>query len=150
MYSTIRPIAYEDLAFAVAILQEGSLTPEYEEPARVDAYWQAVKDTRSNGGDVLVAEVDGDVVGVCQVIIFTHFQHAGQPCCELESVHVRRDHRSQGIGTKMLAHAEGIARKAGCHRVQLTSRNVRVDAHRFYLAQGFEQTSQGFKKSLLD
>jgi hypothetical protein len=32
--------------------------------------------------------------------------------------------------------------------VQLTSRNVREDAHRFYVANGFEQTSQGFKKTL--
>jgi GNAT superfamily N-acetyltransferase len=148
--TTVRPIAYEDLAFAIVILQEGSLTPQYEDPARVDAYWRAVQDTRDSGGDVLVAVVDGEVVGVCQVLVFTHFQHAGRPCCELESVHVRSDHRSQGIGTLMLAHAEGIARDAGCYRVQLTSRNVRVDAHRFYLAQGFELTSQGFKKSLLD
>jgi hypothetical protein len=28
----------------------------------------------------------------------------------------------------------------------LTSRNVREDAHRFYLTNGYDQTSQGFKK----
>ena len=32
--------------------------------------------------------------------------------------------------------------------MQLTSRNVRVDAHRFYERQGYEATSQGFKKLL--
>jgi hypothetical protein len=34
--------------------------------------------------------------------------------------------------------------------MQLTSRNVRTDAHRFYLANGFIDTSHGFKKSLVD
>ena len=34
--------------------------------------------------------------------------------------------------------------------MQLTSRNVRSDAHRFYLSNGFELTSQGFKKLLVD
>jgi GNAT superfamily N-acetyltransferase len=85
-------------------------------------------------------------VGLCQVIIFQHFQHAGGWCCELESVHVRDDRRSQGIGAKLLEAAEALARERGCYRVQLTSRTVRVDAHRFYLANGYDQTSQGFKK----
>ena len=135
---------------AVSILQAGALNPAQEEPARLEAYWRAVQDTRAHGGDVLVAEANGEVVGVCQVIIFTHFQHAGQPCCELESVHVRSDYRSKGVGSLMLAHAEEIAREAGCYRVQLTSRNVRVDAHRFYLTHGYSETSRGFKKLLLD
>ena len=42
--------------------------------------------------------------------------------------------------------AEDLARERGCYRIQLTSRNVREDAHRFYLANGYGQTSQGFKK----
>jgi len=150
MADFIRPIAFVDLEMAVSIIQEGSLDPSHEDPTRLDDYWRAVEDTRTQRGDVLVAEVDGEVVGLCQVIVFTHFQHAGKPCCELESVHVRSDHRNQGIGARLLKHAEGIARDAGCYRVQLTSRNVRVDAHRFYLTQGFSQTSQGFKKLLLD
>ena len=54
--------------------------------------------------------------------------------------------RSRGIGAPLLAAAEDLARERGCYRIQLTSRNVRVDAHRFYLSNGYEQTSQGFKK----
>jgi GNAT superfamily N-acetyltransferase len=95
---------------------------------------------------VLVADVDGDVVGVCQVIIFQHFQHAAGWCCEIESVHVRSDMRSRGIGAQLLGAAEALAQERGCYRIQLTSRNVREDAHRFYLANGYDQTSQGFKK----
>ena len=41
---------------------------------------------------------------------------------------------------------EELARERDCYRIQLTSRNVREDAHRFYLANGYGQTSQGLKK----
>jgi len=139
-------MAYDDVAAAVELLRDGSLMPEFEDPTRVDDYWSAVEETRRQRGDVVVAEVDREVVGVCQVIIFQHFQHAGGWCCEIESVHVRSDVRSRGIGASLLLAAEGLARDRGCYRIQLTSRNVREDAHRFYLANGYGQTSQGFKK----
>jgi GNAT superfamily N-acetyltransferase len=142
----VRPIVYDDVAAAVELLQGGSLMPEFEDPTRVDDYWSAVEETRRQRGDVLVAEADDDVVGVCQVIVFQHFQHAGGWCCEIEGVHVRSDMRSRGIGASLLNAAEELARERGCYRIQLTSRNVREDAHRFYLANGYGQTSQGFKK----
>jgi len=143
----VRAMEFDDVASAVELLRGGSLMPQYEDPARLDDYWSAVQETRRQRGDVLVAEVDGVVVGVCQVIIFQHFQHAGGWCAEIESVHVRSDVRSRGIGALMLRAAEELALERGCYRIQLTSRNVRVDAHRFYLANGYDQTSQGFKKS---
>jgi len=139
-------MTHGDVAAAVELLRGGSMMPEFEDVTRLDDYWAAVAETRRQRGDVLVGEVDGEVVGVLQVIIFQHFQHAGGWCCEIESVHVRGDMRSRGIGAQMLAAAEELARERGCYRIQLTSRNVREDAHRFYLANGYSQTSQGFKK----
>ena len=116
----VRSLKREDLEAALPILVAGSLSAHGEDPKQLDAYWEAAQETRRRHGDVLVAEASGEVIGVCQVMIFPHFQHTGGLCCEIESVHV------------------------------LTSRNVRVDAHRFYEANGFEWTSKGFKKSLLD
>src|SRR5580692_11694112 len=120
--AVVRPMAYDDVAVAIGLLRGGSLMPEFEEVTRVDDYWSAVEETRRQRGDVLVAEVDGDVVGVLQVIIFQHFQHAGGWCCEIESVHVRSDMRSRGIGAQLLRAAEDIAQDRGCYRIQLTSR----------------------------
>jgi GNAT superfamily N-acetyltransferase len=144
----IRPIEWDDVAAASLVVQGGSLTPEGEDERQVQRYWDAVEETRRRRGDVLVALVDNQVVGVTQVMIFPHFQHTGGWCAELESVHVRHDLRGQGIGAQLLAAAEELARREGCYRVQLTSRNVRTDAHRFYEAQGFSAVSQGFKKLL--
>jgi GNAT superfamily N-acetyltransferase len=144
----IRPIERDDVRAASLVVQGGSLSPDAEDENEVQRYWDAVEETRRRRGDVLVALVNEEVVGVIQVMVFPHFQHTGGWCAELESVHVRSDLRSHGIGAKLIAAAEELARREGCYRVQLTSRNVRSDAHRFYEAQGFTATSQGFKKLL--
>jgi len=52
------------------------------------------------------------------------------------------------MGAKLLAAADDLARREGCYRIQLTSRDVRKDAHRFYQSNGYELTSQGFKELL--
>jgi GNAT superfamily N-acetyltransferase len=142
----IRPIERDEVVAASLVVQGGSLSPEVEDEDDVESYWSAVEETRRRRGDVLVAVVENEVVGICQLIVFPHFQHTGGWCAELESVHVRSDLRSHGIGARLLAAAEELARREGCYRVQLTSRLVRKDAHRFYEAQGFVATSQGFKK----
>jgi GNAT superfamily N-acetyltransferase len=142
----IRPIREVEISDAVNVIIGGSTKPQFEDPQNVTAYWSAVVETRARRGDVLVADSDGQIVGVCQVIIFQHFQHTGGWCCEVESVHVRSDQRSQGIGTKLLEAAEAFAIEQGCYRIQLTSNNVREDAHRFYRRLGYEATHHGFKK----
>jgi GNAT superfamily N-acetyltransferase len=144
----IRPIERDDVPDAVRLVIGGLATPRYEDPDDVDAYWAAVEETRARRGDVLVAELDGEVVGLCQVLLFQHFQHVGGWCAEIESVHVRADLRGQGVGASLLAAAEALAAERGCYRIQLTSNLVRADAHRFYQRQGFDPSHQGFKKYL--
>jgi GNAT superfamily N-acetyltransferase len=136
----------EDVKAAVTIIIGGSTRPKGEDPHDVASYWEAVLETRSRHGDVLVAELNGEVVGVCQVLIFQHLQHTGGWCCEIESLHVRDDVRSQGIGESLLGAAEALALARGCYRVQLTSNKIRDNAHRFYRRMGYESSHEGFKK----
>lgn len=144
----VRPLRRAEVAAAVAVVLSGSLEPDAERPDDPDAYWAAALETAERGGAVLVAVEDGAVVGVCQLLLLRHFQHAGGLCAELESVHVRADRRGRGIGGRLLAAAEERARARGCYRIQLTSRAVRADAHRFYEAHGYAATHRGFKKAL--
>jgi GNAT superfamily N-acetyltransferase len=154
--AVVRPLQKADTAEAVSLLRAGSVatllgkqnTPENEDESRLEEYWDAALETRARGGDVLVAVHEDDVVGVVQVLIFRHFQHTGGWCCEIESVHVRADQRSRGVGAQLLAAAEELARARGCYRIQLTSNNVREDAHRFYAREGYTPSHRGFKKSL--
>ncbi len=144
----IRAIERHEVAAAVALINEGTLSPGVEDGQRLDEYWHAVLETRRRGGELVVALTESAVVAMCQIIIFQHFQHTAGWCCEIESVYVRADQRSRGVGAELLAHAEDFAREKGCYRIQLMSRNERLDAHRFYVANGYSQNSQGFKKTL--
>ncbi|MGC8498246.1 MAG: GNAT family N-acetyltransferase [Acidimicrobiales bacterium] len=144
----VSPLTREEVPEAVAVLLSGSLAPADERPEEPERYWAATLATRARGGEVLVARDASGVIGVVELMILPHFQHAGGWCAELESFFVRPDRRSKGVGAALLAAAEERAVRAGCYRIQLTSRNVRTDAHRFYRRHGFDQGSQGFKKPL--
>lgn len=150
MELVLRPIERDEVAAAVALINEATLSPGVEDDQRLDEYWDAVLETRRRGGELVVALGAGEVVAMCQIIIFRHFQHTAGWCCEIESVYVRSDQRGRGVGAALVAHVEDFARGRGCYRVQLTSRNERLDAHRFYRANGYSQNSQGFKKLLLE
>jgi len=145
----IRSAVPADAGALVALLAGGSLGPSDEDAGELAPYVAALEEIRDTPGcDVLVAEVDGEVVGMCQLMVVRHVQHGGGRCAELESVHVAADLRSHGIGGALVEAAVAAARAAGCYRVQLTSNGARADAHRFYERHGFEATHVGFKRLL--
>jgi GNAT superfamily N-acetyltransferase len=137
-----------DVPRLIDLLQLGALDAGKEDVVRLADYEAALEEINAGPGAVLIAELDGVVVGMVQVIIFRHLQERGRLCAELESMHVHPDHRSSGIGTVLLAAAEVYARAAGCYRVQLTSNAARPDAHRFYKRNGFIPSHIGFKRRL--
>ena len=97
---------------------------------------------------VLVARLDGEVVGTVEVVSFWHLQHGRGRCCELESLHVHPDYRNRGIGEALVGAVIALAEELGCYRVQLTSNHQRPDAHRFYRRLGFTDSHLGFKRTL--
>ncbi len=142
---TVRSAVRTDAARLAELLDGGALTAK-EDPGDPGPYEAALEDIAATAGnDVLVAEVDGRVVGMCQLIVVRHLQERGGRCAEIESVHVEHALRSGGIGTALMAAAIGRARAAGCYRVQLTSNVARVDARRFYERLGFHPSHTGFK-----
>jgi GNAT superfamily N-acetyltransferase len=138
----------DDAARLAELLAAGTLRSG-EDPKQPDAYRDALDEiVRTPGNDVLVAEVDGAVVGMCQLIAFRHVQERGGRCAEIESMHVDERYRGSGIGGVLLEAAVATARRAGCYRIQLTSNKSRIAAHRFYERHGFEATHEGFKRYL--
>jgi GNAT superfamily N-acetyltransferase len=138
-----------DLPRVVELLARGAVPGTSEErEAEPEQYRAALRDIDRSGSALLVAELEGEVVGVCQLIVFRHIQAGGGRCAEIESVHVYPDRRGHGIGTALMRHAIERARALGCYRVQLTSNTVREDAHRFYESLGFAPSHVGFKLSL--
>jgi len=133
----------------VELLQHGALREGKEDLSDSGPYLAALAEIQTaSGNHLVVAEVDDEVVGMCQVVVFRHFQHGGGMCAEVESMHVHPDFRSNGIGERLVTFAVDMARDAGCYRIQLTSDLRRLDAHRFYQRLDFEPTHIGFKRTL--
>ena len=148
VHVTVRVAAALDIPRIVELFEHGSLVDGKEDPGDLAPYDAALTEITRGPGALLVAEADGEVVGVSQLIVFRHLQSKGGLCGEVESVHVHPDWRGQGIGRVLMGAAVARARALGCYRVQLTSDNARPDAHRFYAALGFEASHQGFKLNL--
>jgi GNAT superfamily N-acetyltransferase len=144
----IRQARQDDLVRIVELFEHGSLTEGKEDPSEPARYRAALAEIASGAGAVLVAQLDEEVVGVCQLIVFRHLQARGGRCAEIESVHVHPDRRGAGIGRVLMEAAIARARELGCYRVQLTSNQARPDAHRFYATLGFSPSHLGFKLML--
>jgi ribosomal protein S18 acetylase RimI-like enzyme len=146
--AAIRSARPSDLPRLAALLAAGTLRGS-EDTTDLAPYRLALEEiTATDGNEVLVAELAGEVVGMCQLIMFRHLQEQGGRCAEIESVHVDERHRSAGIGGILLEVAVERAAAAGCYRVQLTSNKSRTAAHRFYERHGFAATHEGFKRYL--
>lgn len=141
----VRQATEADIPRILELFEHGSLRAGKEDPTDLTPYRAALAEIAQGPGAVLVAEVDGQVVGVCQLIVFRHLQTRGGLCAEVESVHVHPDSRRHGVGRVLMAAALEQARSLGCYRLQLTSNLARPEAHRFYEALGFEPTHRGFK-----
>ena len=145
----IRDATAEDLPAFVGILAAGGSRPGKEEASDLAPYRAALREIdAADRSRLLVAEVDGAVVGACQVFAVRHLQERGGLCAEVESLHVAPDRRGGGIGGHLLDAAVEVARGWGCYRVQLTSNSARTDAHRFYERAGFTPSHVGFKRLL--
>lgn len=144
----MRSARADDLESIVRCIAAGALVEGKEDPSDLEPYRAALADAQTPPSDVLVAEADGEVVGVAQLIVFRHVQVHGAWCAELESVHVRADRRGNGIGAVLVETAIERARSLRCHRVQLTSNMERRDAHRFWEQMGFTPSHIGYKLPL--
>jgi len=82
-------------------------------------------------GEVLVAERDGAIVGICTVVLDIVSVRFGQRAW-VEDLAVHPDHRSAGFGKALLDAAKDWGREHGASHLELDSGEARTDAHRFY------------------
>ncbi len=143
----------EHLADILAIINAGAVgaREDYEssDPEDYRAAFEEVLAAPETDIYVVLGGAGGEeVLATYQLIFEKGLAFRGRGRASLESVHTRSDMRGQGIGKAMVQHAEALARARGVALIQLTSNRIRLDAHRFYLREGYEQTHLGFKKML--
>lgn len=93
----------------------------------------------ANDSDVFVAEVDGELAGMCtiQTLISTA---EGGPVGLVEDVTVKAGLRGQGVGTRLMEAAEAMAAERGLLRLQLLADHENWPAMGFYAKRGWSTT----------
>ena len=147
----VRLASREDVPAIVQLLADDVLGAKREQATDPlpRTYWDAFDAVVAQGGnELLVAELDGEVVGCLQLTIIPGLSRMGMTRGQLEGVRVSSTHRGRRIGETLVEAAAQRARERGCRVVQLTTDRSRVDAHRFYERLGFESTHIGMKRTL--
>ena len=133
MEPTIRPARPEEAA-PVARAYEWLFAPPGSSPPGWDEEQAAGVLTAvmgSAGSEVLVADHDRTLVGLCTVYRDIRSVRFGQRAW-VEDLAVDPGHRSLGVGKRLLDAAKEWARTKGATHLELDSAFARTDAHRFY------------------
>jgi len=147
----VRRAAATDLEQLLALYRELSDPPEQPgPPAGAEAEAALAATLADPSRHLVVATVNGEVVGTADLLIVANLTHGARPWGIVENVVVTHTHRGTGVGSAVLEHLIAIARQAGCYKVQLLSAKHRRNAHAFYRAIGFEPVAEGFKLYLED
>jgi len=148
MALAVRDATRNDVPVVVALLADDGLGSGREAvdgaiPASYHAAFDAIAATPLVR--MLLAELDGEIVGCMQLNLIPHISMKGGTRAQLQSMRIRGDKRGGGLGEAFVRQAMEIARGAGCVLMELTTDNTRPDAHRFYKRIGFQATHIGMK-----
>jgi GNAT superfamily N-acetyltransferase len=95
----------------------------------------------------LVAEVDGEIIGLTGARLGSAFERNGRHAGLLVLV-IDEKWQGNGIGSLLLDQVEAWAKEKGATLMILTSSNHRLDAHEFYRKLGYAETGMRFAKGL--
>ncbi|MCF0057253.1 GNAT family N-acetyltransferase [Dyadobacter sp. CY356] len=87
----------------------------------------------------LIAELDGEPVGMgsCHTQLLLH--HVCM-VAEIQEMYVSPQHRSKEIGKALVEKLIDFAKSKNAQQIEVTSNNMRENAHRFYQKEGFKKS----------
>ena len=98
---------------------------------------------------LLVAELHGEACGLL-ALDFMYYLPLGRNTCRITALIVANSHRHLGVGRTLLREAEQRARTSGAARIEVTTAIHRHEAHDFYRACGYVESSMRFVRRLGD
>lgn len=98
---------------------------------------------------LLVATAGDDVLGVLSLHFLPQLALASD-ICRIRYFCVDDRARDAGVGQRLLAQGEALARQRGCDRLEVHCHSRRERAHAFYRREGFVEAPKYFAKSLRD
>ena len=93
------------------------------------------KITDDSNHTIMVAVLDGLVVGCATILIEQKFIHNGARAAHIEDVSVSSRYQGMGIGKKIISHALSYARTRGCYKTVLYCAD---EVRPFYEKLGFK------------
>jgi glucosamine-phosphate N-acetyltransferase len=87
---------------------------------------------------IIVAEINGRIVGATTLLIEPKFIHQGGIVGHIEDVVVNKEFQGQKIGEKIIKYVLGIAKKHDCYKTILDCSD---DVKQFYEKLGFKHHS---------
>lgn len=91
---------------------------------------------------IIVALIDGKVVGATTLLIETKFIHNGGKVGHIEDVVVDKEYQKNGIGEKMINYLLRYAKDQGCYKTILDCVD---DVKPFYEKLGFKHNSNALR-----
>ena len=124
------------------------LLTELGYPCEIDEAAERIDAIAANDRQALVlARREGAVCGLV-ALDFMYYLPLGTITCRVTALVVTPTAQGLGIGRQLLKEAEHRARAGGAARIELTSGSQRTEAHAFYRACGYKDSSVRFVKQL--
>jgi len=124
------------------------LLSELGYPCDIDDAAERIDAIAANDRQALVlARRDGAVCGLV-ALDFMYYLPLGTITCRVTALVVTPTAQGLGIGRQLLKEAERRARTGGASRIELTSGSQRTEAHAFYRACGYKDSSVRFVKQM--
>ena len=114
---------------------------------RVDALDRIATIIDNDRQALVLARHAGAVCGLV-ALDFMYYLPLGTTTCRVTALVVTPTAQGLGIGRQLLKEAERRARGGGAARIELTSGSQRTEAHAFYRACGYKDSSVRFVKQL--
>ena len=93
---------------------------------------------------IIVAEIGGQIVATCQIIVYDNLIRSPQKKAVLDSVVVDEPFRNRGIGTRMVKWAIAEMKRRDCAIIYVSFADKRDVAPRLYKKVGFEPFGTSF------
>jgi len=139
MEVTIRQIREEDLANGFLDTLNSS-TKTNLDPKRAKQIFNEI--TSQKNHIILVAVIDGEVVGSATLLIEQKFTHNGCKVARIEDVVVMEKYQKQGIGGKLIISLIDYAEKLSCYKTILDCLEKNIP---FYEKLGFNRHLKGMR-----
>lgn len=144
MTITVRAAQAADLQALMSLFAEMHPADPAVTPEAAALVWAQIE--AQQGRTVLVAELDGAVVGTVDCALLPNLTRGARPSILVENVVVAERMRRHGVGSALFNAVTELAKQHDCYKIQLMTGSQTEGTHAFYRSVGLEPRAQGYRR----